>query len=499
MAVLHSCKVKYYDAKIEISILIWLFLFGCYEYGIIRGSSQDITFDVLLWSGGTAESSSLLHESSKSSNHSKTFYSWNDACIYSSNPKEWIIEATCDASGITSSTREGNTCDVLNVKVFQGQEFETHAIKVIRRKESRVSKWTTRSRYVRGTYLLSSHHTPNNNFHVHNDFLLPVYRIFRQTGLNGLILFQGCISCWENRLDIANHIIQGGLKLKVFYPLEKLTTDSSRVCVDRLIISKHKEAPFYKRKGQYSTSWPSELFSSYRELVHSYFKYGRLQETKVTAHIEDNSTKRSSLMSTYRMRPLMSWISRGTGDSCHSRCIKNELDIVREFSRYFRVKRLFSHKNDSEDFVMTSIMETNVLIGLHGAGLGYTSLLPNNAIVVELKTKYGMEKKLFLNMASSLNISYYAVTLGDIGLVESSDVYLLPMKLIKDLAKDVYDAYQLERKSQDGNMKHITGNCNFPPQVLPLGYLSSNHQSRCYLQEFYHDGEWWQCSSYWFC
>jgi hypothetical protein len=90
-----------------------------------------------------------------------------------------------------------------------------------------------------------------------------------------------------------------------------------------------------------------------------------------------------------------------------------------------------------------------------------------------------MEKKLFLNMASSLNISYYAVTLGDIGLVESSDVYLLPMKLIKNLAKDVYDAYQFERKSQDENMKHITGNCSFPSQVLPLGYLSSNHQSRC--------------------
>jgi hypothetical protein len=140
-------------------------------------------------------------------------------------------------------------------------------------------------------------------------------------------------------------------------------------------------------------------------------------------------------------------------------------------------------------------MNTDILIGLHGAGFGYISLLPDQAMVVELKSGYGNDKKLFLNMASSLDLPYYAVNF-DKTVASSGDICTLPPDVIHSLTEEIFHAYQHE-----GNSSNVTasGECLFPVQVTPQNHLSSKDLSRCYLEQPFDSEEWYQCVHFGIC
>jgi hypothetical protein len=168
---------------------------------------------------------------------------------------------------------------------------------------------------------------------------------------------------------------------------------------------------------------------------------------------------------------------------------------VEELSKHFLVHLLdFEHGLTAEQ-AMAYIMDSDVLVGLHGAGLGYISYLPDRAMVVELKSSIHSEKKLFLNMASSVDIPYYAVTLGCFDR-SNRDVYTLPSDIIRSLALEIADAYHEEKINFSQGLNLSTGQCLFPQRIDPCGHLSATNVSRCYLEQKTPDVPWRQCVVY---
>jgi hypothetical protein len=484
-------------AKIGV-LFTWLLAFVVYQRVMINKRQHEESYD--FHSLPDSDVATNLHSEiySELKHLLNDFEHWENVCVFQVGRTEWMIEVRDHdnrkrvmAKGKQKPIYTNNERKIIYFKVYQGENFDTHSLNVTFPHEELTLEQTQNIRRIPGTYLLTSHHTPNNQFHLHNDFLLPVYRIHRMANINGVLLFQGCTACWENRLNITNHIIEGAMQLNILYSLEQATTNSHGICVDRLIISRTYEFPYYNHKGRFSSLWPPDLFSDYRNLVHEHFRsqasnYG----SREIEPIAKNNTK-----------PILTWISRGTGDSCIKRCIKNEREVYHQLSRLFQVRMLRFDKHVPEGPRMISIMESDILMGLHGAGLAYTSLLKKGAIIVEIKSMYGKEKTLFLNMAASLNISYFAVNLEKIGLdVGGQDVHRLPKECLRKLANDIYAAYQRERDfCLEENIHVLRGECNFPTTVWPYGTLSSYNYSRCYLREYSNIGEWRQCVSFDFC
>jgi hypothetical protein len=480
-----------YTARLRIAVLCFLGFF-VYQCIVIDRRRQEKSYDFL--SLAKLDLPSAIH--SENFSELTAFYHWENACLFPIGPTEWIIKVRL--KGNQNPEHQTNASQIIYVNAFQGESYEIHSLNVTFQNEEISLDQTSNIRRIPGTYFLTSHHTPNNNFHLHNNLLLPVFRIHRKAKINGILLFQGCTACWENRMEIMSHILEGAMKLNVLYSLEQATTTSRGICVDRLILSPTDDFPFYQHQGRFSLSWPPDIFSEYRDLVQGYFRSHASNWSFVNTTTAGKASSAGQSITMNNTKPILSWISRGTGESCVNRCIKNEREVQRELSRLFQVHMLHFEGHSPEGPIMTSIIESDILIGLHGAGLAYTSLLKKGAIVVELKSAYGKEKMLFLNMAASLNISYFAVNLENIGLdVGGMDVHLLPKEFLRNLAKDLYAAYKLERDfHRKGNSQLISGECNFPTAVVPFGTLSSYNQSRCYLREYYNFGEWWQCDSF---
>jgi hypothetical protein len=187
-------------------------------------------------------------------------------------------------------------------------------------------------------------------------------------------------------------------------------------------------------------------------------------------------------------------MSRSAKDgSCVGRCITNEQDAVAQLSKYFRVNVLNFSAGLTTEQAMAHIMETDVLIGLHGAGLAYSAFLPDRAMVVELRGSYG--NRFFINMASSVNVPYYSMSLsGCVGPGEN-DVYTLPMSTVLDMTEEIHGAFREEEiLFARGGQPEPSGQCDIPQQIEPCGHLSSTNVSRCYLHPW--QEEWWQCPFY---
>ena len=190
-------------------------------------------------------------------------------------------------------------------------------------------------------------------------------------------------------------------------------------------------------------------------------------------------------------KPVLSWMSRST---LHRR-ITNEQEIVAQRSKYFHVNMLDFNAGLTTEQALAYVMNTDVLIGLHGAGLAYTAFLPDRAMLVELRSNYG--NRMFINMASSMDIPYYAMSLeGCIGPGEN-DVFTLPWSTVGDMTEDIYSAYLHERLLFSQGQTLSSGECEFPQPIEPCGHLSPTNESRCYLQRV--GGHWFQCAWHDWC
>ena len=432
---------------------------------------------------------------------------FHDACIYyvpESNSSIVLVQS--DRNKIETVTDNATAIEFFtSIQFWQGLDFEYHNVQVRTASAEEFNKTRTAASWdERGTYMLTSHHTPENNFHLHNDFLLPVFHAHRTMNLNGLLLLQGCVSCWENRLPMMSRVLNM-MGLTVGYPMEAVLTGAV-MCMDRLVIATQQEKPFYSHEGRFSPFWQRELFVDYRDQVHAHFRkllslQRMMQQQQQPA---DNSTTSSTNWTDIlpptgnNTKPVLSWISRGSASQCFERCITNEDELVAELSKYFHVNMLPFQAGLTVEQSMAYIMVTNVLVGLHGAGLGYISLLPDQAIVVELKGNFGNDKKLFLNMASSLNLPYYAVNFNED--IQSSDdqvdMCTIPPDVLQSLAEEIFHAY---RNEHDHPNLNASGECLFPEQVTPLNHLSSKDHSRCYLEQPFESEEWFQCVHFGIC
>ena len=162
-----------------------------------------------------------------------------------------------------------------------------------------------------------------------------------------------------------------------------------------------------------------------RDSVHEYFR-----TLSIAPRTENRAEKRATFWTrrhtSREKKPVLSFLSRSS--NCSKRCITNEQGALVEFSKYFHVNLLDFSTGLTTKQAMLYIMETDVLIGLHGAGLGFTSVLPYRAMVVELRSRYGERFLYFMNMAPSLNLLHHAVSLRGPRIGRApSDVFTLPV------------------------------------------------------------------------
>ena len=439
--------------------------------------------------------SAARHEHSLEASHPKSeeYLALDNVCLHEESPLNWTLRV---------KNKPPDGAKVITDRVFVGSRkttFASHDFHILWEKDLNLIAVDNQTKL--GTHMLMSHHAAHNNFHLHNNFLVPLYRAFLSTPINGLVTVEGCVQCWRNRLPMMKQVMDM-MNLTLVYQLEKAASRETPMCFHRLLVSRIKnDLPYYIHDGRFSKYWPRELFLGYRDSVHEYYRTLSLSPVTSESGAEKRTNDGSETFETPHdnTMPVLSWMSRSSESRCRRRCIKNEQDAVAELSKYFHVNLVDFGAGVTTEQAVAFIKDTDVLIGLHGAGLGYTALLPDRAMVIELKSKFGKDKTMFLNMAASLNLPYYAVALTcpRFGPGESN-VYTLPSDAMRVLAKQIFDAYLHEKESfsrQRGG-QISTGECHFPEAVKPCGHLSSTKYARCYLRQKNEGAPWRQCKGF---
>ena len=418
---------------------------------------------------------------------SAEYFVVDNACLQANGPLNWTLRV---------QKKPKDDAKLITSHVFRKvRKFEDHEFHVLWDKDLNVTAVDNMTKL--GTHMVISHHAAHNNFHLHNNFLLPVYRAFIKSRINGVLLVEGCLNCWRRRLPMMHQVLDM-MNLTLIYPLEQAA--QTPMCFQRLILPRTAHpSPYYSHDDRFSKFWPRELFRDYRDRLNAYYR--TLSIHPVASGGDEVEKPRVNdgpgIETSNERKPVLSWMSRSS--TCHGRCITNEKEAVEEFSKYFHVNLLDFGTGLTTEQAVSYIMETDVLIGLHGAGLGFTSLLPDRAMVVELKSRFGKEKALFLNMASSFNLPYYAASLGGCQRIGSAraDVFTLPSGVVSVLAKEIFDAYRHEKDSFSRQQSNIsTGECHFPKDIKPCGRLSSTKDARCYLRRKSEGAPWRQCMDF---
>jgi len=447
-----------------------------------------------VFSTGTTSNTSWHFMRSSALDSEDEYRIFDNACLEAkgSEPNAWTIrvpKTSVSAHDQPLADQERS----FEYRIFLGEKgFVMDKYEVIQ--DDELFKITTHgadsSRTRAGTYMLMAN-THANNYHIINDILLPTFRAFQKTFITGLLVPEGCVECWNQRLSIQKMGFDM-MNLTVVYPMEHYITNTTPMCFDRLIIQRFSEMPYYWRIGRFSQVWPHSLFLDFRESVHEYIRTLRKSDIDIGRSQSEPNTTNLAIQNdtTSERRPLLSWMSRKPSDKCDGRCITNKEAAVEQLSKYFEVKMLDFSTGLTNEQALSYIMKTDVLVGLHGAGLAYIAFLPDQAMVVELRGEYS--NRMFINMASSVDVPCYAVSLvGCIGPGENN-VYTLPADTVESMATEIYDAYNLETLKFSQGQSISSGECEFPQPVEPCGHLSSSDQARCYLH--LRDSTWWQCS-----
>jgi len=375
--------------------------------------------------------------------------------------------------------------------------YGAHAKLVV---NSTIDSWMNlhnKSILMNGTTIVVEPHHPDNNFHLHNDFMIGLlYKVMKSESRHvdtlRLYLAHGSKTRYNKRVvayDALNSLFD-----EILYPLEDVLTNNGSVCFNRLVWGK-LIVPYYGEIGRFGADnkWKG-VVPQIRDWI--FEAHGIARESTQRAPDKLNRTKQ---------RPKVTWIDRPCLGNTDSRCIRNEAQIISSLSSRFDVEVLSFNRENARSHQlhkMLSIMsETDVLIGMHGAGLGHIAYLPPTAIVVEIKGNNNRHRlKIFLNMASKQDIGYYLFDAQKVATDRANPGVLLTDAHMHRFADDLWAVWNLEVKRrveiEKNNTYHdLLNKCLFP-QYLSDTILSSFNVSRCYLEQTMLTRKWYQCTHY---
>jgi Glycosyltransferase 61 len=190
-----------------------------------------------------------------------------------------------------------------------------------------------------------------------------------------------------------------------------------------------------------------------------------------------------------------------------TRCLQNAPDVMRYLSQRFNISFLSFHPEQSRSEQLMNMLQqmasTDVLLGMHGAGLAHAAYLQPGTLMVEIKDDNMREKKLFLHMANKQDVGYYMY--DAIPAARPGPSTILSDEEMETFTEDLWHAWEQELEylllgiSSDPILK---GECLFPRflDTTNQSKLSSFDSSRCYLEQSEaHSNEWWQCTHYGEC
>ena len=248
-----------------------------------------------------------------------------------------------------------------------------------------------------GTTLIAEPHHPDNNFHIHNDLIIPIlYKMVKSASVHlqkghkrRLILTHGSRNLFNKRVvafDVLNKLFD-----EVRYPLENILEEQCGgiVCFERLIMGgKGTAYPYYSSPGRFGEDdrWRG-VIPEIRDWVNE---------------VHGIEVKKGSNVNTTIAKPRLTWIDRPCVSG--ARCLQNVSGLIRHLSRRFNVTTLsFDRGKDRANQLMNMLWQmasTDILAGMHGAGLAHAAYLQPGSVLVEIKDIHMRENKLFLNMAN---------------------------------------------------------------------------------------------------
>mmetsp|Transcript_20377 Transcript_20377/g.61895 ORF Transcript_20377/g.61895 Transcript_20377/m.61895 type:complete len:477 (-) Transcript_20377:1118-2548(-) len=332
-------------------------------------------------------------------------------------------------------------------------------------------------RYVTETSLLGAPHHVDNNFHMHNDFLLPTLFDALRNGAGPempkeekrLFLWRG----WLRRVHNYGMLFKVPEELfkAVEYPLEDEFNNDKALCFRRFIWGQGMEPqPFYTHEGRFGPHdrWRGAMHEL-RDWI--FTGYG------LPASVPVNNTE----------APKVTWVARRPG---HERSIKRLEDLVAKLEAKgmdVEVVKVFERSRESAKKLLARLRETNILIGMHGAGLAHSVYLPSGSIFVEVAGLYGYGKNLFLNMANLMEISFYR---WDVRPFTSKIGHTISLDNFEEIATALDDAWHKELAGL--GERPADGACLFEYEGYG-GKLSTYEQARCFLEQCSGTGLWRQC------
>jgi hypothetical protein len=185
-----------------------------------------------------------------------------------------------------------------------------------------------------GTTIIAEPHHPDNNFHMHNDFLVPLlYKILKSSTNNWtkdgpehhprrLMLTHGCHRRYEQRVVAFDVLYQ--LLDEVQYSLEEILLEQSGgvMCFERLIMGGRMQMPFYGHKGRFGSNdrWKG-VVPEIRDWVNTEFGVN-VSRTPLRRSVGDAATK-----------PRLTFVDRLCGVT-DNRCLRNVADLIRNDLMY---------------------------------------------------------------------------------------------------------------------------------------------------------------------
>ena len=333
-----------------------------------------------------------------------------------------------------------------------------------------------------GKSMITVHHHTHNNFHMHNDNLLLIWKWQRIYQSDTIYIVKGDPKQRKKKKSLPpyEYVLSKMFPRGVHYPLE----DKLPICFETLALHNNHARPYYYETGR-GKYWPKEAFASFRDdMFHLYNIDTSLPSNHGSTPQDDSSSNKA----------MMTWMVRSD-----PRRINNVDDVIHQFSKYFNVVKIdFSDKRKKWDHrkVLQQMSITDILIGVHGAGLTYGAYMRSNTttMMVEIRCEIGWYMRIFQNIASKLDVAYYAFDGRDYIPTESTMEF--PEEASTKFAKQVWEAWQYERNNfemnaKDGSNKLFgNGECDFPNSLhFPNGTLTPTESSRCYLEKL-QDG--WQ-------